>query len=122
MVEQITPTEGDPISKLINQSKRKGSSLGFDKNPDEAIQAEVMQVAVVRGRRRKIETSVGEKKVTGQTRLVRTPEGLKAIAGGDGASINVDDLAGLLNAKQTLEVTTALHKDRKRRRNNLQGK
>lgn len=96
--------------------------LGFDENPDESIQQEVVQVAVVRGRKGRIITSGGEKKVSAQARLVRTPAGLVAIVGGDGMSINVDDLRLLLNVDQTSRVRNVLSRDRKRRKENLQGK
>lgn len=118
----MTP-EPDQISKLIHQSKGKGSSLGFSGDDGEVSPREVTQVTEVRGRKHTIAISEGIKKIVAKARLVRTLDnGLEAIRGAEGSSIDVDDLKLLLNSVEKRRVTKALRKDSKNKKQNLQGK
>ncbi|NCN59250.1 hypothetical protein CO176_00030 [Candidatus Woesebacteria bacterium CG_4_9_14_3_um_filter_39_10] len=117
----MTP-EPDQISKLINRSKGKESSLGFAGDTGEVESGQIIEVAIIEGRSAEVDTGKGKKKIRGTARAITTPKGLRFIAGGDNAPIRVDDLRLLLNVKETGQVKSALGKDRKRRRQNLQGK
>jgi len=81
-----------------------------------------MQVAIVTGREGEVITPDGARKVHGKARLVTTPDGVKAVPGGEGAPIDVDTANQLLDAEAKKKLARALGKDRKRRKENLQGK
>jgi len=117
----MTP-EPDQISKLINRSKGKESSLGFAGDTGEVESGQIIEVAIIEGRSAEVDTGKGKKKIRGTARAITTPKGLRFIAGGDNAPIRVDDLSKLLNMNQTIQAQSALHRDRKRREQNLQGK
>ncbi|PIP57415.1 hypothetical protein COX03_03250 [Candidatus Woesebacteria bacterium CG22_combo_CG10-13_8_21_14_all_39_10] len=115
----MTP-EPDNVSRLIKRSVK--GPLRFDENPQEVEPDQTVQVAIVVGRKVKVETPEGQVKVQGRARLIRTPKGLISIPGGEGASISVDDLGKLLNKESTLRVQSALHKDRERKKGKRQCK
>ena len=115
----MTP-EPDKISGLIRRSA--GGPLGFAENSNDEVEpGEVVQVAVVKGRKGKVETPGGQRNVQGQARLIRVPQGLISIPGKEGCPISVDDLGKILEANNMIRVVRALSKDRKRRKENLQG-
>ena len=114
----MTP-ELDKISGLIRQSAK--GPLGFSGHIEEVEPDKVIEAAVVKGRRSKVETPGGQKRVQGQARLVIAPKGLVFIAGGEGTPISVDDLGKILEANNMIRVANALSRDRKRRKENLQG-
>lgn len=86
--------------------KNRRGPLGFAGNDEEVESREVRQVAIVRGRRR---------------RLIRIPRGLVSIAGADGAPISVDDINGLLDGEAKIRLASSLYQDRKRKTENLKG-
>jgi len=115
----MTP-EPDSVARLIRRSA--GGPLGFAENSDDEVEpGEVVQVAVVKGRKGKVETPEGQRNVQGQARLIRVPQGLISIPGGEGCPISVDDLGKALEANNMARVARALSKDRKRRKEKLRG-